>query len=72
MKRKQRIKALETELKIVYSQIYVSYNDGSGLHARHNKLLKRYSDIVRELEKISLKWKIKKIIRRIKKACGKR
>ena len=67
MSKKDRIKALETELKIVYSQIYVGHNSGSGLHARHNKLLKRYWEIIEELEKLSLKRKIKKIIRRIKK-----
>lgn len=61
-----RVKELEAELRITYSQIYVGYNSGSGLHARHNKLLKRYADIVNELERISLKWKIKKIIRKIK------
>ena len=66
MSRKDRIKALETELKIVYAQIYVSHNSGSGLHARHNKYLKRYVEILKELEKISLKWKIKKLFRRIK------
>lgn len=67
MSRKDRIKRLETELKITYSQIYVTHNSGSGLHARHNKLLKRYAEIEKELARISLKWKIKKIIRRIKK-----
>lgn len=67
MKRKDYIKALETELKIEYSQLYVANNSGSGLHARHNKHLKRYADILRELERISLKYKFKKLIRRIKK-----
>lgn len=66
MSRKEYIKRLETELKITYSQLYVTHNSGSGLHARHNKLFKRYAEILTELEKISFKWKIKKIIRRIK------
>lgn len=61
-----RVKELETELRIVYDQLYIVYNTGSGFHARHNKILKKYWDIVDELEKISIKWKIKKIIRRIK------
>lgn len=62
-----RVKELETELRIVTSQIKIGYNSGSGLHARHNHFLARYWEIIDELEKISLKWKIKKIIRRIKK-----
>ncbi len=61
-----RVKELETELKIVYNQLYVIGNTGSGFHARHNCYLKRYWEIVEQLEKISIKWKIKKIIRRIK------
>lgn len=61
-----RVKELETELRIVYNQVYVIGNTGSGLHARHNKYLKKYWEIVEELERISIKWKIKKLIRRIK------
>lgn len=61
-----RVKELETELKIVCNQLYVIGNTGSGFHARHNSYLKRYLEIVEQLEKISIKWKIKKIIRRIK------
>lgn len=61
-----RVKELETELKIVYNEIYVISNSDSGFHTRHNKKLKRYWEIIDELERRSLKWKIKKIIRRIK------
>lgn len=62
-----RVKELETELKIVKSQIYVTYNTGSGLHARHNKFLKRYVDIVNELERISWKWKLRKFLKKLKR-----
>ena len=62
-----RVKELETELRIVYNQLYIVDNTGSGFHARHNRLLERYWNIVEELERVSFKWKIKKIIRRIKK-----
>lgn len=62
-----RVKELETELRIVYNQLYVIGNTGSGFHARHNSYLKKYWDIVEELERISIKWKIKKIIRRIRR-----
>ena len=61
----RRVKELETELKIVYNELYIVGNSGSGFHSRHNKYLKRYWEIIEELEKISLKWKLKKIIRRI-------
>lgn len=62
-----RVKELETELKITYNELYVVGNSGSGFHSRHNKQLKRYWEIIDELEKISIKWKIKKFIRRIRK-----
>ena len=62
-----RVKELETELRIVYNELYVIGNAGSGFHARHNRQLKRYWEIVDELERISIKWKFKKIIRRLKK-----
>jgi hypothetical protein len=65
MRRKQRIKELETELRILYSQMRIVSNK-SDFHARHNKYFKRYAEKVKELESISIKWKIKKIIRRIK------
>ena len=66
MRRKQRIKLLETELRLLYNEVYC-VSKISGFHARHNKKFKRYAEVTRELEKISIKWKIKKIIRRIKK-----
>lgn len=58
-RRRQRIKELETELKILYSEIFVVHNR-TGLHAHHNKKLIRYGEILRELQRISLKYKIKK------------
>ena len=66
MSRKQRIKLLETEFRLVNKQLYI-IGRSAGYHSRHNKYIKRYWEIVGELEKISIKWKIKKIIRRIKK-----
>ena len=62
-----RVKELETELKIVYKELYIISNSDSGFHSRHNKYLKRYWEIVEELERISLKWKFKKLLRRILK-----
>ncbi len=67
MSRKQRIKALETELRILYNEVWI-VGQTSEYHARHNKKFKRYADVVHELERISLKWKFKKFIRRIKKS----
>ncbi len=66
MRRKERIKVLETRLRILKKEVYCINKNGD-FHARHNKKFKSYVDIVHELEKISIKWKIKKIIRRIKK-----
>ena len=60
-----RVKELETELKIVYNELYIVGNSDSGFHSGHNKFIKRYWEIVEELEKISLKWKLKKLLRRI-------
>jgi hypothetical protein len=62
-----RVKELETELKLVWKELYIVHYSGSGFHSRHNKLLRRYWEIVEELEKISLKWKFKKLLRRILK-----
>lgn len=64
--RKDRIKELETELRILDNVVYVRVNGPSGLHARHNKTLLRYYEVIRELERISLKWKIKKFFRKLK------
>lgn len=66
MNKKERIKELETELRILGGDIFVA-DRKSGFHAHHNKRLFRYLDIVSELEKISLKYKIKKFFRRIKR-----
>lgn len=66
MSKKDRIKELETELRILDNMIFIKSNKGSGLHARHNQLLIRYFEIVKELEKLSLKWRIKKVLRRFK------
>lgn len=65
MSKKQRIKELETELKILYSEIFVAHNK-TGLHAHHNKKLIRYGEVLTELQRISLKYKIKKILKGIK------
>lgn len=64
--RRDRIKELETELRILDNIAYVRVNGSSGFHARNNKTILRYYEIVRELEKISIKWRIKKILRRFK------
>lgn len=66
MSRKEKIKALETELRFLYNDLWI-VGQSNTFHARHNKKFKRYADVVNELERISLKWKFKKIIRRIKK-----
>lgn len=65
MNKRQRIKELETRLRLTRTELRNRLNIGA-LHAHHNNRLVRYVDIVRELEKISIKWKIKKFIRRIK------
>lgn len=65
MSRRKHIKSLETELRIIDKQLYVMGRSSVELHARHNKFFKRYAEIIRELESISIKWKIKKIMRRI-------
>lgn len=59
-----RVKELETELRLVYDELYI-VSRATDFHARHNKFFKRYTEIIKELERISIKWKIKKIIRRI-------
>ena len=64
MNRRKRVKELETELRILFNQLNVITERDSNLHARHNKLLKRYLEIVHDLERISLKWKIKKILKK--------
>lgn len=63
MSKKDRIKALETELRILYGEIFVAHNK-TGVHAHHNKKLIRYKYIRSELERISIKWKIKKLLKR--------
>lgn len=63
-KRKQKIRELETELRIINNMFFVKGENGAGYHARYNRYLLRNFEIVRELEKISLKWKLKKIFRR--------
>jgi hypothetical protein len=63
MSKKKRIKQLETELRILYGEIFVAHNK-TGLHAHHNKKLKRYIEVLTELESISLKYKIKRIFKK--------
>lgn len=64
--KRKRVKELETELRILYSELWRS-DKTTGFHARHNKKFKRYAIVISELERISLKWKIKKFFRRLKK-----
>lgn len=66
MSKKERIKALETELRVLYGEIYVSHNK-TGLHAHHNKKLARYGEVLTELQRISVKYKIKKFLRKFKR-----
>lgn len=67
MSKKDRIKELETELRILDNMLYVRKANGAGLHARHNQMLLRYFEIVKELEELSLKWKVKRFLRRFEK-----
>lgn len=60
-KRKQKIKELEAELRILGNIFFVKGEKGDGYHSRHNKYLLRTFEIRRELEEISLKWRLKKI-----------
>lgn len=62
--RKERIKELETELRILDNMVYCKVNGGKKFHAHDNKKLIRYLEIERELVKISFKWKLKKFFRR--------
>jgi hypothetical protein len=66
-KRKQKILELEAELRIINNIFYIRGERGDGTHARHNKYLLRAAEIRKELEEISLKWKIKKFLRRFDK-----
>lgn len=59
-KRKQKIRELEAELRIINNMFYVRGEKGDGYHSRYNKYLLRTFEIRRELEEISLKWKLKK------------
>lgn len=61
--RKQRIKELEAELRILYNELYIV--SGRGYHARYNNKLARYKKVIEELEAISIKYKFKKLLRRI-------
>lgn len=66
-KRKQKILELEAELRIINNIFYIRGERGDGFHARHNKYILRAAEIRKELEEISLKWKIKKFLRRFDK-----
>ena len=68
MSKKKRIRELETNLRIYKSEIVNLRHKGVGYHARYNKFVNGYTDTLKELESISIKWKIKKIIRRIKRS----
>ena len=65
MSNRRRVKELETELKIVHAELWCRSKRGR-FHARHGKKFSKYVDIIRELENISIKWKIKKFFRRLK------
>lgn len=65
-RRKQKILELEAELRIINNMFYVRGEKGDGYHARYNKYLLRTLEIRKELEEISLKWKIKKLYRRFR------
>ena len=67
MNKKERIKELEATVRLARTELRNRLNIGK-LHAHHNNRVIRYVDTIRELERISFKWKIKKIIRRIKKS----
>ena len=62
--RRERIKELETELRILENIAYCKDKSGKKFHAHDNKKILRYLEIERELVKISLKWKLKKLFRR--------
>lgn len=62
--KKARIQELETEKRVLKSEIFVAHNN-TGIHAHHNKKLLRYLEIMSELERISLRYKIKKFIRKL-------
>ena len=62
-RRKQKILELEAELRIINNIFYIRGEKGEGYHSRHNKYLLRSLEIRKELEDISLKWKIKKFLR---------
>jgi len=64
MNKKELIEALETERRILYNELFVNINR-SGLHSRHVRKLERYKNINKELCRLSLKWRIKTILRRI-------
>lgn len=59
-KRKQKILELEAELRIINNMFFVRGENGTGYHSRYNKYLLRTFEIRRELEDLSLKWKLKK------------
>lgn len=61
--KKHKIKELEAELRILYNELYIL--NSRGYHARYNNKLARYKKIVEELETISIKYKFKKLLRRI-------
>ena len=65
MSKKERIKELEAELRILNSRVYICLQK-TGRHAHHNKIFIRRDEVLTELIRISIKWKLKKIFRRIK------
>lgn len=61
--RKKKIKELEAELRVLYNELYIL--DSRGYHARYNNKLARYKKVIEELETISIKYKFKRLLRRI-------
>ena len=60
-KRKQRIRELEAELRLIDNYFFVRTEKGLTYHSRNNRPLLRTFEIRRELEELSLKWRLKKI-----------
>ena len=66
MSKRERIRELEARLRISKNELF-SLGRKNGYHARYNSKIKNHVTIIDELESISIKWKIKKILRRILK-----
>ena len=73
MNRKERIRELETELRILEASLYCKAGLSAGLHARHNRQLKRYDELRKELRELKeAERKDGSVLGRIKKILGER